>query len=611
MDSEVVFANETHEYRGRELYNSAVTPNIDTRWIVDVRVDKLVSDVGEASTGLVLMGYTETGSLQRFYLVYQWGQWSVGYQPVSTEPDFSYWRNLGLRSPIQHFELSISADGRDISLENDKGFHFRDTLSSRLFGGARLIATAVQIGPQTKIALSKLVIEQLQESLVQESSLSPNFVLPTPRPLVGIPNEPAYVFHVAVNGDDANPGTEGKPFATIEHARDVIRTINSSMQGSIIVLIHGGTYFIQESILFGPQDSGQNGFDVIYRAAEGEQPVISGGRRVTNWEQIPNSPVWKASLENPSDFRQMYVNGVRAKRAVISRPITGIRWANGHFSERDGIVIFSSVLPEISRPQDLELHWIYDWKDMRLPVENVTQNPDGTTTIWMQQPYFSWALWMGEGNNGTHQWFPKYNVPFYVENALELLDEPGEWYYNPDTHELFYRPREGEDLQTAEVIIPQGQTLMEIKGYMVGQEVHNLIFEGLTFAYAGWTRANERGTFGWQAQNLIVMPQWGNYGVEMTPAHIQVDSAHHVRFERCRFEHLGAVGLYLGNNVFDAVVQGNLFQDISDGAIVIGHWDHAYITSPSIQAAPHDVKIANNLITNVGVEYWGAPAITA
>jgi len=74
---------------------------------------------------------------------------------------------------------------------------------------------------------------------------------------------------------------------------------------------------------------------------------------------------------------------------------------------------------------------------------------------------------------------------------------------------------------------------------------------------------------------------------------------------------LGAVGLNLNNNVFQTTVQGNLFHDISDAAIVVGHWEHAYITAPSIQAAPHDNLIANNLIRTVGVEYWGAPAITA
>ncbi|MCJ7435078.1 MAG: right-handed parallel beta-helix repeat-containing protein, partial [Anaerolineales bacterium] len=112
-------------------------------------------------------------------------------------------------------------------------------------------------------------------------------------------------------------------------------------------------------------------------------------------------------------------------------------------------------------------------------------------------------------------------------------------------------------------------------------------------------------------QNLITKAGLDGYDSAMTPAHVQVNSAHDIRFTGCRFEHLGAVGLHLNNNVFQTTVQGNLFHDISDAAIVVGHWEHAYITDPSIQTASHDNLIANNLIQTVGVEYWGAPAITA
>ena len=608
---QVIFPNETQEYQRKEIYGSGVALDTDTRWIIDVQVDKLVQDVGEASTGIALIGYTESGVSQTFYLVYQAGKWSIGYQPISTDSNFTYWENLqNLKTPTQHFELSISPDGKNISLTNDKGFKFQDTLRERFFDGAQVIAISAQIGPQTRITVSKLIVEQLQKNeLANSPSLSSDFVAPTA--IASVNNEPEYVFHVAVNGNDSNSGTADKPFATIEHARDVIRTISPNMQSSIMVYVHGGTYSISQPIKFTTTDSGQNGYDIIYRAAEGETPVFSGGVNVGSWERLPDSQLWKTVLQNVGVFRQLYVNGVRAQRAASPKPVTGIRWAAGDFSDRDGIVMSSSKLPNFARPQDLELHWIYDWKDMRLLVRDIEKNADGTKTFWMKQPYFSYALWMGTWNDNNHIWFPKYDVPFYAENASELLDEPGEWYYNPDTHELFYMPRDGENMNTTNVIIPQFKNLMEITGGIVGQEVHNLIFDGLSFEYAGWTRASEIGTIGSQAQNLIAMTGWGEYSQEMTPAHVQVNSARDIRFERCRFEHLGAVGLHLGNNVYDVAVQGNLFHDISDGAIVVGHWNHAYITAPSIQVATHDNLIANNLIMDVGVEYWGAPAITA
>jgi hypothetical protein len=611
---QVVLTNETQDYQRKEIYGSDVILDKDTHWIIDVQVDKLTEDIGESSTAIKLLGYTEIGTIQQLIIVYQWGQWSLAYatQPNSGDNTFTYWEVFqNVTSPSQRFELTITAGGKSVKLKNSNGYSiFHLFYQEKIFDGAQAIAAYAQIGPQTKITISKFEVGQFQQEEVVASA-NPPLNPPVPTTIASNNGQLQYSYHVAANGDDANPGTEDKPFATIEHARDVIRTISPNMQDPIEVIIHGGTYYISQPIKFGANDSGQNGYDIIYRAADGETPIFSGGVNVANWEKVPDTSLYKTTLQNPKSFRQMYLNGVRTQRAVSQMQVIGNRWVAGDFGKRDGIVISSSKIPDLSRPQDLELHWIYDWKDMRLPVRDVVKNPDGTKTIWMKQPYYEFALRMEQSGNG-HYWIPKYNVPFYLENAYELLDQPGEWYYNPDTQELFYMPKEGEDMNTANVVIPQTQDLLEITGGIVGQEVHNLAFDGLTFAYAGWTRASEIGTFGWQAQNLITrIGAEGDSYLEMTPAHVQVNSAHDIRFERCRFEHLGAVGLDLNNNVYNVTVQGNLFYDISDSAIVASTWKHAYITAPVIQATPHHNLIANNLITNVGVEYWGAPAINA
>jgi hypothetical protein len=605
--SQGVFPNETPYNQRQEIYGSDVVLDADTRWVMDIQVDKLDQDVGDASTGIALLGYNEDGNVQVFQLVYQSGKWAMGYSPNISDNGLTYWEVFeGLSSPAQHFELLISGEGKSLILKNETGFQVGRMVDGGFFEGAQFIITNVQIGPRTRVTFSKLVIQQQKTDQITQSP--PGFHTPpsfqTPAATMTATVESTYVYHVAVDGDDSNPGTEERPFASIEHARDMIWATNLMMKDSntkdTIVVIHGGVYPVSETIRFDAMDSGRNGFDIIYRAAEGETPVFSGGITVNGWEPVPGSQLWKATLNDVQPFRQLYVNGVRAQRAVSQKTITGLRWAAGDFSEKDGIVVSSSTLPDFSRPQDLELHWVYEWKDMRLLVKGAEYNSDDTKTISMIQPYFSYALQEGEKS-------PKYNTPFYLENGIELLDEPGEWYYNSDTRELFYMPRQGENMSLAEVVIPQTQTLIEITGGAVGQEVHNIAFEGLTFAYAGWTRASEIGAIGIQAQALVA----SEGGRDMTPAHVQVNSANDIRFVGCRFEHLGAVGLHLNNNVYHTTVQGNLFHDISDAAVVVGHWNHVYITDPSTQAASYDNLIANNLIQNVGVEYWGAPAITA
>ena len=584
------YTNPTDNYNGAPIYQSQITLDVDTRWQIKLETGKLQEDIGEASTGLLITGYNEKGEQPVLFWVYQSGGWNLGYAPIAA-PEYTFGQFFDqLKSPAQQFEITISNKGKTLSITNDAGFTFTHTFAEALFSRAQYVQTEVQFGPHSTLRVSDLAIYQRQRGATVTS-------LPTPQPAG---SDYQYILHVSSTGDDSNPGTPEKPLATMERARDVIRLLNQTMVGDIQVVLHSGVYPITQPIQFGEIDSGMNGHQVIYRAAEGEQPILSGGINVTNWEKVPGGELWKATLTDQTNlFRQLYINDIRAQRAVSEKTITGLRYAPG----KDGIIVAAGKIPVLARPQDLELHWIYDWKDIRLKVRTVETNPDGTQTIWMLQPYYALALGM---DSAEHKWIPGFDIPFSLENAPELLDQPGEWYYNPESHELFYWPRPGEDLKAAEAVIPQYESLLEVRGGALGQEVHDLAFEGLTFAYAGWTRASEVGTFGWQAQNLINTDR-----LEMTPAHVHLSASHNLRLEKNRFIHLGASALGLGNNTENITVQGNLFYDISDAAIVVGHWDDAYITVPNAQVQPKNNLLANNRIDQAGAEYWGAAGINA
>ena len=79
-------------------------------------------------------------------------------------------------------------------------------------------------------------------------------------------------FYVARDGSDANPGAETKPFATIDRAQQAVRALNKEMTGDLVVALRGGIYPIDRTICFGPEDSGTNGHDVIYRARRKNRP---------------------------------------------------------------------------------------------------------------------------------------------------------------------------------------------------------------------------------------------------------------------------------------------------------------------------------------------------
>src|SRR5262249_45419959 len=90
---------------------------------------------------------------------------------------------------------------------------------------------------------------------------------------------------------DIQPGSN-----SIQQIQSTVRGINGNMSGDIVVNLHGGTYTLSSPISFGPGDSGTNGHNIIYQAASGERPIISGGAAVTGWSLYDSSKnIWKAN----------------------------------------------------------------------------------------------------------------------------------------------------------------------------------------------------------------------------------------------------------------------------------------------------------------------------
>jgi hypothetical protein len=130
-------------------------------------------------------------------------------------------------------------------------------------------------------------------------------------------NKLGATFYVAPSGNDNNPGTETASFATIDRARLAVRSVSSSMTDDITVYLRAGTHTLSSTVSFDASDSGQNGHRIIYSAYPDEQPHVSGGQQLTGWVPTGNG-LYRASAQG-LNFRQLYVNGVRAQRARTDR----------------------------------------------------------------------------------------------------------------------------------------------------------------------------------------------------------------------------------------------------------------------------------------------------
>ena len=102
-------------------------------------------------------------------------------------------------------------------------------------------------------------------------------------------------FHVAPAGSDANAGTERKPFATLEKARDAIRAVRPARPGTNTIVLHGGEYFLARPVVFTPADSGTPGAPLVIAAAPGEKPVLTSARAITGWRLAEASTEWEGA----------------------------------------------------------------------------------------------------------------------------------------------------------------------------------------------------------------------------------------------------------------------------------------------------------------------------
>src|SRR5208337_2061146 len=78
-------------------------------------------------------------------------------------------------------------------------------------------------------------------------------------------------------------GTDG-PFATIPRAQIAVQGLRSSRTSGLIrVMVRGGTYYLQQPLIFGAGDSGSPAVPIVWQAYPAENPAINGGVPVTGW----------------------------------------------------------------------------------------------------------------------------------------------------------------------------------------------------------------------------------------------------------------------------------------------------------------------------------------
>ena len=439
---------------------------------------------------------------------------------------------------------------------------------------------------------------------------------------------------VSPAGKDSNAGTESKPLATLQAAvlkARQLRTKNAAtIKGGIRIVLQEGDYLLKEPLRLGVQDSGTKDSPTVFCVADGAKVTISGGVAVTGWQQVDGN-IYKATLNRDTKLRSLFVNSKRCRMAQTDVPVNGLGdwgkfeisgtedWAFGAGSAIDGIKFDSKDIHPYQNPEDVELVQFNVWTEKILCARDMEQFGD-TTVVKMQQPYGAIATsmaWAGKIN---------YNKSFVVRNAYELLDTPGEFYFNKKTHTLYYYSR-GEDMASAKVVAPTADGLIQIKGESITKRVSNIQFEGITFSYDHWALMDVAGSHGFagiQSLGLAVkyIPggNWHKTGYNSTDVPrgtVQVENAEEIAFVRNRFIGLSSgIAINLVNDVQNSRVEGNYFEDLLGNAVNIGHPQHykigdGAIYGEGIEGLCENIRVANNYLRTICLDFRQVEGITA
>ncbi len=471
-------------------------------------------------------------------------------------------------------------------------------------------------------------------------------------------------FHVATSGNDAGPGTRAQPFATLERARDAVRALKVERGGKlppdgVTVWLRGGRYELARTFILGPEDSGQDGAPIVYRAHPGETPILSGGRVIGGWRKVPEDPpglpvaakgkVWAAEIPAARDgkwpFRQLWKNG---------RQLTRARWPNEEIATfrvldanlpsaetlRDPaaieqwkrtvrqawrIVEFrdASAFPGGSLPADLangsaELFCRNGgrWATMRIPVAAA----EGTRLRLAEPAGLLSHYW------GGMRLMSAVDGRGHIENALALLDQPGEWYLDRQAGRVYYLPPVGEDPNACELVAARVEQLVWLRGTS-DEPIWHVELRGVAFEHAEWPlpaygyRPGLGCFYGTEHTPLVANPpvqpgsirpkdEFPEYSI---PAAVDLSYARHCRLESCRVSRVGASGIGLGEGCAQNQVVGCEVFDAGGHGIHVGLPHGPICAEDFAWKRPEDEPQANEVrscyVHHTAQMDWGAYGI--
>jgi len=381
-------------------------------------------------------------------------------------------------------------------------------------------------------------------------------------------------FYVSPEGSDLFTGTTARnnprrtdgPFATVEHARDTIRALKRSRGAPpdrpINVYLRGGTYWLLQPFILTPEDSGTARGPISYLAYPGETPILSAGRPVRGWRKVTfnGREVWAAKLPQlmnaDEGFHEMWVNGNR-------RPLA--RWPHQGFFR----VAQVPDLAKDTRQDAGQTRFVFDGQDLK-SLPDIAEADVVVMSLWAESHLPVKSL---EEQQHTIEFTrpTMYKMTpgdcYFIEGAAEMLDEPGEWWFDRKAGTIYYIPQKDDGMIGSQFVIPWHEQIVRLEGRpRRGEFVEHVNFAGITFANSGYDYPL-RPTPGREA--LAARSGFGQAAVGV-PGAVWGVGVRECAFDDCTVAHAGNYGIELAEGCQGNTISHCVLFDLGAGGIKLG-----------------------------------------
>ncbi|MCX7800702.1 MAG: right-handed parallel beta-helix repeat-containing protein [Fimbriimonadales bacterium] len=399
--------------------------------------------------------------------------------------------------------------------------------------------------------------------------------------------------YVSPSGDDRAAGTRAAPFRTLARAQRALRERKASAglpEGGATVVLLPGVYRLSQPLVLTPEDSGEPGKPIVYRASEPGKAVLTSEAPVEGWRRLtedhPLAPpeasgrLWSAAIQEGWSFRSLFVDGKPMRRASWPDSDSWRRWPTLRAVGPAGVLGTRLQF----RPKALE----------GLPVngdaEVLLLDPLGSFTqigvLRQIDPIDSRANLASRNPTGV----PSTEWRYRLENGLSMLNEPGEWCVDSLRGRVFLWPV-GDDLRGRRVEASRLTQLVRLQGDASRRRwISHVRWVGVVFRGTDRT-PEDRWPDGWVTP--VSAP---------AEAALTISDAEACSVEGCRFEDTGAWGLAIEGRARSCRVVGNRFERTGAGGLLLVG------AGASRDHGRHTVE--RNAFSRLGASgYWQSPAV--